>query len=100
MKSSEVYLRAAEMIAPSGSRYQFACETLCAVVGQNWSCVASTPEIDRLAELFKPEGAAFAWLSTDDGNGNCGYDQIERDFRVLALCLMSAIAADEEESQH
>lgn len=86
MKASAVYLRAAEMIA--NEEQYFACHAL---LRAGMGC-------DELATYFKGESPCkYAWLTLDDTKSSSHPDEI--DFRVLALCLMSAIAADEERAK-
>lgn len=98
MKDSEIYLRAAEVIADGVT--ECSCDAISHVSHGEWrfpsgeARCGEAVQKDRYAELFAPNDGGFIWgdLWANDfaGRQSC---------RVLALLFMHQIALDEEREQ-
>lgn len=86
MKASEVYLKAAKLVAKEN---QFSCCTISAVSGFAWQGGDILRE--QYSALFAPSHG-YAWLEFEFDDGS----QEQHDWRVLALLFMHEIAKDEE----
>jgi hypothetical protein len=88
MKASEVYLKAAMRMA--AKKDCFSCTSI-----ERASNGQGEPFIKKYAAIFKPCGVETEgiWF----GDCACRTDE-NLGVRVLALCFMSAIAADEDRS--
>lgn len=89
MRDSKVYLAAVRLVAERGYASCYAVNKIvCGNYMENTGC-----SIDYAA-LFAPKNPDWAW------GERWSNDLVERkDCRILALLFMSAIAADEEQSQ-
>jgi hypothetical protein len=59
----------------------YACEALEIVGGRHADC-------DRMKDVFSPCSENIAWLELE---GRHEYDDVQRNFRILALCFMAAM---------
>lgn len=88
MKASEVYLRAAELVDdPPVKAVRFSCCAIAEACGQfeKWNARGPCKFVDRFADNFL-DGGYFGYSRDPEAQAH----------RVLALCLMSAIAESEE----
>ena len=111
MKASKLYLAAAQLVHERGG--MFSCNAIYRAVVEpeaqisNGCCDEDHPAVRRYRNLFIPSDqiSADSWLleSFDPNTGEANFsgesDPELKEWRMTALCLMSAIVADEERAR-